>query len=69
MSPDQGQDPEDSCEDPNHTSDPNRVGVGMTASSSDFARQSRKINDQKNDSGNERYNDQEGNDPKNHGDT
>jgi hypothetical protein len=66
MGPDQRQDPEDPREDADHTGDPNRVGMGMSASSSDFAWQSSKINDQKNSGGNERHHDEDGENPINH---
>jgi len=66
MRPDQRQDPEDPREDAYHASNPNRVGMGMSALGRDFAWQARQIDDQKNTSGNERCNDEEGEDPIDH---
>jgi len=63
MSPDQRQDPKDPGEDPEHTGNPNRVGMRMSAPGSDFTRSARQINDQENGSGNECYDDEESNNP------
>ena len=66
MRPDQRQDPEDPREEAYHASDPNRIGMGMSALGRDFAWQARQIDDQKNTSGNERYNDEERENPIDH---